>query len=62
MTQRRQVLIGLGLAAASAALKGTTMAHAETAIATPDWTFESIYGGSAQPGRKNFARMRCGSR
>ena len=21
------------------------MAHAETAIATPDWTFESIYGG-----------------
>ena len=22
------------------------MAHAETAITTPDWTFESIYGGS----------------
>ena len=39
MTQRRQVLIGLGLAAAAAALKGTTMVHAETAIATPDWTF-----------------------
>ena len=45
MTQRRQVLIGLGLAAAACALKGTTMAHAETAIATPDWSFESIYGG-----------------
>ena len=41
MTQRRQVLIGLGLAAAAAAFKGTTMVHAETAIATPDWTFES---------------------
>jgi glutathione peroxidase len=46
MTQRRQVLIGFGLAAAAAAFKGTTMAHAETATATPDWTFESIYGGS----------------
>ena len=46
MTQRRQVLIGLGLAAAACALKGTTMAHAETAITTPDWTFESIYGGN----------------
>ena len=41
MTQRRQVLIGLGLAAAAAALKGTTIAHAETANTTPDWTFES---------------------
>ena len=45
MTQRRQVLIGLGLAAAAAPLKGTSMAYAETATATPDWTFESIYGG-----------------
>ena len=47
MTHRRQVLIGLGLAAAT--LKGTTMADAETAIATPDWTFESIDGGSYGP-------------
>ena len=46
MTQRRQVLIGLGLAAAACALKGTTMAHAETAIATPDWSCGSIYGGN----------------
>ena len=46
MTQRRQVLIGLGLAAAATALKGTNMAYAETAIGTQDWTFESIYGGS----------------
>jgi glutathione peroxidase len=45
MTQRRQVLIGLGLAAVSPALKGTTMAYAETAPAPQDWTFESIYGG-----------------
>ena len=46
MTHRRQVLIGLGLAAAATALKGTNMAYAETAIGTQDWTFESIYGGS----------------
>lgn len=44
MTQRRQVLIGLGLAAA--ALKGMTISRAETVIATPEWTFESIDGGS----------------
>lgn len=44
MAQRRQVLIGLGLVAAASALKGTTMA--ETAIATQDWTFESIDGGT----------------
>lgn len=46
MTQRRQVLIGLGLTVAAAAWKGTSMAYAETAITPPDWSFESIYGGS----------------
>jgi glutathione peroxidase len=45
MTQRRQVLIGLGLTAAAVAVKGTTMAHAETAISAQEWTFDSIYGG-----------------
>lgn len=44
MAQRRQVLVGL--VAAASALRGTTMADAETAIATQDWTFESIDGGS----------------
>ena len=53
MTQRRQVLIGLCLAAAAAALKGTAMAHAETAIATQEWTFDSIYGG--RYGSEDFA-------
>ena len=46
MAQRRQVLIWLGLAAFAATRGESTMAHAETAIATPDWTFESIYGGA----------------
>lgn len=47
MTQRRQVLLSLGIVAAASALKGTTMAYA--AKSTPDWRFDSIDGGTYGP-------------